>query len=204
MPRAFTADEATAIRARLMAAGAESFARMGIRRTTVDELTRAAGISKGAFYSFFDTKESLFLALLEEHELRAHAEVEAAVRADPQRGLDTLVGTAMRATQRNPLLPVAMSQEGLGLLRAMSEAQREAFLRRDVRLVDRVLELLQQAGVQIGVSSTVLVALLRSLVFVGWHRGEIGEELTEELAAWLTPTLRAALLSGSSATGARR
>jgi AcrR family transcriptional regulator len=204
MPRAFTADEATAIRARLMAAGAESFARMGIRRTTVDELARAAGISKGAFYSFFDTKESLFLALLEEHELRAHAEVEAAVRADPQRGLDTLVDTAMRATQRNPLLPVAMSQEGLGLLRAMSEAQREAFLRRDVRLVDRVLELLQQAGVQIGVSSTVLVALLRSLVFVGWHRGEIGEELTEELAAWLTPTLRAALLSGSSATGARR
>jgi AcrR family transcriptional regulator len=204
MPRAFTADEATAIRAKLMAAGAESFARMGIRRTTVDELTRAAGISKGAFYSFFDTKESLFLALLEEHEIRAHAEVEAAVRADPQRGLDTLIDTAMRATRRNPLLPVAMSQEGLGLLRTMSEAQREAFLRRDVHLVGRVLELLQQAGVQIGVSSTVLVALLRSLVFVGWHRGEIGEELTEELAAWLTPTLRAALLSGSSATGARR
>jgi AcrR family transcriptional regulator len=204
MPRAFTADEATAIRARLMAAGAESFARMGIRRTTVDELARAAGISKGAFYGFFDTKESLFLALLEDHEIRAHAEVEAAVRADPQLGLDTLIDTAMQATRRNPLLPVAMSEEGLGLLRAMTEAQREAFIQRDERLVDRVLELLREAGVQIGVSSTVLVALLRSLVFVGWHRPEIGEGLTDELAAWLIPTLRAALLSGSSPSGAGR
>jgi AcrR family transcriptional regulator len=204
MPRAFTTDEATAIRAELMAAGAESFARMGIRRTTVDELARAAGISKGAFYNFFDTKESLFLALLEDHEIRAHAEVEAAVRADPHRGLDTLIDTAMRATLSNPLLSVAMSQEGLRLLHGMTEAQREAFAQRDVRLVERILELLRQAGVHVGVPSTVLVALLRSLVFVGWHRGEIGEGLTEELAAWLTPTLRAALLSGSSSTEAAR
>ena len=204
MPRAFTSDEASAIRAKLMAAGEESFARMGIRRTTVDELTRAAGISKGAFYSFFDTKESLFLALLEDHEIRAHAEVEAAVRADPRHGLETLIATAMQATQRNPLLPIAMSQEGLRLLHGMTEAQREAFAQRDVRLVERILELLGQAGVEVGVSSTALVALLRALVFVGWHRPEIGEDLTDELTAWLTPTLRAALLSGSSATGAGR
>jgi AcrR family transcriptional regulator len=204
MPRAFTADEATSIRAKLLAAGEESFARMGIRRTTVEELARAAGISKGAFYNFFDTKESLFLALLEDHEIRAHAEVEAAVRADPHRGLDTLIDTAMQATRRNPLLPVAMSQDGLRLLHGMTEAQREAFVQRDVRLVERTLELLHQAGVHVGVSSTVLVALLRSLVFVGWHRGEIGEGLTEELATWLTPTLRAALLSGSSSTEAVR
>jgi AcrR family transcriptional regulator len=204
MPRAFTADEATAIRAKLLAAGEESFARMGIRRTTVEELARAAGISKGAFYKFFDTKESLFLALLEDHEIRAHAEVEAAVRTDPHRGLDTLIDTALQATQRNPLLPVAMSQEGLRLLHGMTEAQREAFVERDVRLVERILERLHQAGVHVSVSSTVLVALLRSLVFVGWHRGEIGEGLAEELATWLTPTLRAALLSGSSSTEAVR
>jgi hypothetical protein len=86
----------------------------------------------------------------------------------------------------------------------MTPAQREAFLQRDVRLVDRVLELLQQAGVQIGVASPVLVALLRSLVFVGWHRREIGEDLTDELAAWLTPTLRAALLPAPVATEAAR
>lgn len=196
MPRAFTADEAAAIRAKLLAAGTESFARRGIRRTTVEELAQAAGISKGAFYNFFDTKESLFLTLVEDYEIRAHAEVEAAVRTDPHHGLDTLIDTALHATERNPLLPVAMSEEGLGLLRAMTPAQREAFLQRDVRLVDRVLELLQQAGVQIAVSSPVLVALLRSLVFVGWHRREIGEDLTDELAAWLTPILRAALLPG--------
>jgi AcrR family transcriptional regulator len=204
MPRAFTADEAAAIRAKLTAAGEEFFARMGIRRTTVDELARAAGISKGAFYNFFDSKESLFLTLVEDYEMRAHAEVEAAVQADPHHGLDTLIDTALHATERNPLLPVAMSEEGLRLLRGITEAQREAFVQRDVRLVERVLALLRQAGVEVQVSSTVLVALLRSLVFVGWHRREIGEDLTDELAAWLTPTLRAALLPAPVATEAAR
>jgi len=52
MPRAFTDPERDAIRARLMDAGRELFARRGIRATTVEQLARAAGISKGAFYLF--------------------------------------------------------------------------------------------------------------------------------------------------------
>ncbi len=196
MPRAFTTQETAAIRARLMETGAGRFARQGVRRTTVDDLARAAGISKGAFYGFFDSKEALFVALVEEYEVRRHAEVEAAVRADPRRGVDLLIEMALHATEDNPLLPVAMSDEGLRLLRGMTQRQQEEFLHRDVRLVDRVVGALRDAGVELGVSSTVLLALLRSLVFLGWHRDDIGAELTGELTAWLAPTLRAALLPG--------
>ena len=35
-------------------------------RTTVDRLAQAAGISKGAFYKFFESKELLFLEVLED------------------------------------------------------------------------------------------------------------------------------------------
>jgi AcrR family transcriptional regulator len=57
VPRAFTTAESDRIRAQLMAAGRESFARHGLRGTSVDQLARAAAISKGAFYRFFASKE---------------------------------------------------------------------------------------------------------------------------------------------------
>ena len=59
MPRPFTTAETEAIHPLLLDAGAASFARAGIRRTTVEDLARAAGISKGAFYRFFESKEAL-------------------------------------------------------------------------------------------------------------------------------------------------
>lgn len=38
---------------------------LGMRKTSVDRLTQVAGISKGSFYRFFESKELLFFAVLE-------------------------------------------------------------------------------------------------------------------------------------------
>ena len=51
-------------RGRILAAAAESFARQGYDVTSVDAICRLAGVSKGAFYHHFATKQALFLALL--------------------------------------------------------------------------------------------------------------------------------------------
>ena len=96
--------------------------------------------------------------------------------------------------ERNPLLAVTMSEEGLRLLRARSEAEQRAYLERDERLISRVLALLEDAGVHPAVPAAVLLGLLRSLVMLGAHRADVGESLADELAAWLVPTLRAALI----------
>lgn len=179
----------------MLEVGRESFARRGLRATTVESLARAAGISKGAFYGFFTSKEQLFLALVDEHEQRMHAEVVAAVQADPRRGVEVLIAMALGATRDDPLMTVVMSDEGGAVLRAMDPAQREALLRRDEVLVDTVVAVLGDAGVQLSVAPGLLVGLLRSLVFVGWHREDIGGDLADEVVGWLTPTLRAALMT---------
>jgi AcrR family transcriptional regulator len=201
VPRPFTDIETAAIRDRLMAAGRASFGRRGLRGTTVEALARAAGISKGAFYGFFDSKESLFVALLEDHEAAQHAAIEAAVRRDPARGLEVLLDVSLRASEANPLIEVAMSDEGLVLLRGLPPDRQEALLRRDEVLVERVLGAMTEAGVVPQVSPRLLVGLLRSLVFLGWHREEIGPDLADDVAAWLTPTLRRALLADRRAGG---
>ncbi|GAA5013007.1 TetR/AcrR family transcriptional regulator [Actinopolymorpha pittospori] len=56
---------------RILAAAAELFVRFGVSKTTVDEIARAAGISKGAIYLEFRGKDALVDALIQ-HELRAY------------------------------------------------------------------------------------------------------------------------------------
>ncbi len=175
-----------------METGQESFARRGVRGTTVDDLARSAGISKGAFYRFFDSKEALLVALLSDYETAAQAGIEAAVRADPGRWTEVLIGSALRAIEDNPLLPVLMSEEGLRAIGSRPPAEQQALLERDVQLVDRVLAVLREAGIRPAVSGTVLLGLLRSLVFVGLHRADIGEDLVDEVGGWLMGSLQAA------------
>ena len=64
MPRAFNESERVLIRQRLLQAARQAIAGGGLRRTPVSSLTRSAGISKGAFYQFFDSKEALAAAVL--------------------------------------------------------------------------------------------------------------------------------------------
>jgi AcrR family transcriptional regulator len=50
---------------RLLVAARDVFAARGYERATVDEIVGAAGLSKGAFYNHFQTKEEVFLQVLE-------------------------------------------------------------------------------------------------------------------------------------------
>lgn len=64
MARNFTMREKENIRNGLREACKESWTRYGYKKTSVDELCRQTGISKGSFYLFFDSKESLFCEVL--------------------------------------------------------------------------------------------------------------------------------------------
>jgi len=64
--RARQADRRARTRARLLKAAGKVFARHGYERATLDEIAEEAGLSKGAVYYNFASKEELFLALLED------------------------------------------------------------------------------------------------------------------------------------------
>lgn len=87
---------------------------VGMRKTTVEQLANAVGISKGSFYKFFDSKELLFFAMLED----IHTECFAA---------------AQNALQENAaLLPAGRAAVAiLAACRWLSEAKAFVFIEND-------------------------------------------------------------------------
>ncbi len=60
MPRGFSDREKEKIKISLLQACKESWTKHGYKKTSVDDLCKMVGISKGAFYLFFQSKEALF------------------------------------------------------------------------------------------------------------------------------------------------
>jgi AcrR family transcriptional regulator len=64
------AERTEATRAALIAAGRKLFGRDGFAATSIEELAREAGVTRGALYHHFDSKEALFESVFE------HVEIE--------------------------------------------------------------------------------------------------------------------------------
>jgi AcrR family transcriptional regulator len=61
MAKGFTEHEKELIKQKLQESCAECWSRYGYKRTNVSELCKMSGISTGAFYLFYDSKELLFI-----------------------------------------------------------------------------------------------------------------------------------------------
>jgi len=64
MARSFTEREKENIKRNLQKACNQSWTQYGYKKTSVDDLCKQVGISKGAFYIFFESKEALFCEVL--------------------------------------------------------------------------------------------------------------------------------------------
>ncbi len=64
MARSFTEREKENIKRSLQEACKQSWTQYGYKKTSVDDLCKQVGISKGAFYLFFESKEALFCEVL--------------------------------------------------------------------------------------------------------------------------------------------
>ena len=59
-------------REKLFEAAAEVFEEQGIGAASIEAIAAAAGLTRGAFYSNFDDKDELIIAMLEDHVDRSH------------------------------------------------------------------------------------------------------------------------------------
>ncbi|GGS82958.1 TetR/AcrR family transcriptional regulator [Nonomuraea spiralis] len=89
MAVAFTAEEKARITGLLLDTAEELFTTQGLKKTSLDELVAPAGIAKGSFYAFFESKEALYLEIMLRRAPQVAASVTAALTGPP--GEDGLV-----------------------------------------------------------------------------------------------------------------
>lgn len=91
MAKRLTRTEAQAVtKARLISAARRVFAQQGFEGASVDAIAEEAGMTKGAIYSNFATKEDLFLSVLDDCMDREEQTLEAIFTEQPQSRMEAL------------------------------------------------------------------------------------------------------------------
>jgi len=90
--KGFDDSERDRIREGLIDAGREQFSTFGIGRTRISDLTDEVGIATSTFYQFFDSKEVLYLEILQREQRRVTEGFEAAVAEEPNLQAEVAAG----------------------------------------------------------------------------------------------------------------
>ena len=80
MPRALTEQEKCRICDRLLDKGKEIVMSQGIKKVSVDDIAKAAGMAKGSFYQHFDSKEKFLYALIEKIHKQVFTQAEQMIK----------------------------------------------------------------------------------------------------------------------------
>jgi AcrR family transcriptional regulator len=200
MPKAFTAREKEVIRQQIRDKATALFEAHGLRKTTVDEITEAVGISKGAFYLFYPSKEELCLDILE----RIEAELRASI-------LDQAIQPKERARPRvrRMLQQVLLTWDAYPLLKNFSQADYDYLARKlppervkahvsqDNAFIDAVTSKLEREGIAIKASPRVVTNLIRMLFWASLHRSDLGEADYEQTMDVLIGLVSGYILEGT-------
>lgn len=171
---AFTERQNESIRSDLIREARRCGVTIGMRKTSVEQLTEAVGISKGSFYKFFDSKELLFFVVLED----IHTECFAAARK-------SLLENAHLAAADRAAAAI------LAACRWLSETQAFVFIENDAEfLLHRLPEevktahyhddethiraLLEESGLQPRGGMALAAATVRGLILTVSHQEQIG------------------------------
>ena len=90
MAVAFRPDEKDRIVRVLVETAERLFATQGLKKTSLDELVQPAGIAKGSFYAFFDSKESLSSGCFSDDAVNVGANARHGPHHDAQKSTSTM------------------------------------------------------------------------------------------------------------------
>ncbi|HUV31942.1 MAG TPA: TetR/AcrR family transcriptional regulator [Devosiaceae bacterium] len=201
MPRPFSRAEKTAIRAQLMQAGLKRFSAQGIRATRVDDICRDIGIAKGSFYTFFQSKEDLFMTVADEREdvhRRGMREAAKTASGTPADRLGQLFDVIMRRIETDAVLRIVRDRaEMQHLLRKLPPERLAANLEGDKAFADAFAVYLGELGVAPGADPRDLEALMTLMLTVSLQSDLIPPANYDHTVAVLRDQFVVRLLDGA-------
>lgn len=200
MPKPFSEREKEVIRTQLLAKGRQLIEKHGIKKTSVDEIVAAVGISKGAFYFFFESKEELLLEILEQLETDFRTRIfdfSLSTKKDAREQLSKFLKDALLTWDEYPLLKNLEQSDYEYLARKLPPQRIQAHANRDEEFVDDFIKKIKREGITVKASPRVVSNLMKSLFFVSLHRDDLGKDAYVETMKVLADLVAGYILEGA-------
>lgn len=176
MVKAFSEHEKNLIRKRLLEQGYKLFSTFGLKKTNIEDIARATGISKGAFYTFYESKEALFFDVIEEAEKRVRQEIlEAIDQPGPtQRArLFAVFHKAFTLFRNIPILKFITGSDYELIFRRIPPEKLQEHLVNDQAFIQELFSRLRTAGIELRVQPEQIFEVLYPLALTLIHEDEL-------------------------------
>ena len=187
---AFTEYETEQLRKALLKETRHCAVTLGMKKTSVDQLTKAVGIAKGSFYKFYESKEMLFFAVLEgiHSELYGVADQalsETASLPTSERVAKAILAVCKRLSDTGDM--IFIENDAKPLLQRLPEEVKKVHYHDDETHIRQLLEkydLVPKSG------TSLAVATVFGLILTVSHKEQIGELYPQVLETLVNGTCR--------------
>ena len=184
MPRTFTEIEKEVIRKQLLEKGDQCFSRYGLKKTSIEDITNLAGIGKGTFYNFFNSKEELFVEVLK-HEVNIRRKfLNDLLESDlpAQEYFKTLMKYAADYIETKRHIIEFYIYDAREIMKVkLPRGKYEELVNDDVRLLDLFFKKLLKKNKFKKRKIEIFVGIIRAFCFVCYHKHDLWVDNFDEL-----------------------
>ncbi|MDD3245592.1 MAG: TetR/AcrR family transcriptional regulator [Methanosarcina sp.] len=185
--RSFTDEEREVIKRKIIDRGKECFARYGIKKTGIEDLTEDLGIAKSSFYSFFNSKEDLFLQIFkEEKEALKNSILENSFlkyRTEPDKAIKAYLRHVLKIVDNNPIWrKFVIENESLELtISRFSEEEIKNIHEDSVAIILPFFEEWSKKGLLIDKPAKILAETTQAVIFLIHFKDKIVDDDFSEI-----------------------
>lgn len=165
MPK-FTEQEKERIKEKLLLEGEKLFSSAGLRKITIDNLSEVAGISHSAFYTFYESKEQLFMEINMRNKAAIYRRLDAMLAEKSQLSPKELAKCYILFLRKELFSdPIILSLDN-SLIEYISRRVSPELIQNNALIDQDAIEKLTKAGVRLRYSNKYTVKATQA-VFVG-------------------------------------
>ena len=184
MPKTFTKKEKKIIQNILIKKGWELFSTKGLKNTSITELTNAANIAQGSFYTFFNSKEELYFDILEIEESNSEQFMIDNIKSSnsSKEAIKKILKGSFQLFEANPLIRRLYESNDYDLMiRKLPPEKLENHQKEDTVRILNVIKDMQQENEIINAKPEVIAGIFRAVMILYFHQDEIGIEIYPEV-----------------------
>lgn len=198
MARGFTDREREIIRNHLIEVGRNLFGTYGLKKTSIEDLTKAVGIAQGSFYTFFNSKEELYLEVMdrEGEVIKEKLLREDNIKELTREKLKNFFNKVYEVVSSNPIIRQMFFEEEVDILvRKIPPERMKEYNKRLMRDLLPIIKRWQDEGAIINnYRPEVIVALLQVLYHPILHKKDFDENVFDEMLKLLVDIIAKGLV----------